>query len=93
MNNLIFFFMIFSGIYSFISWRKHIFMSLMSLEFLVVFFFLGFVFVMGSGLNMFVSLVYLTYSACEGALGLSIIVSLVRGSGNDLFSSSGLIQC
>jgi len=68
-------------------------MRLIRLEFLVVSFFLGFIFVMGSGLNIFVSLVYLTYSACEGALGLRIIVRLVRGRGNDLFSRSGLIQC
>jgi len=37
-----------------------------------------------------ISIYYLVLAACEGALGLSIIVSLVRGKGNDLAQSLDL---
>jgi NADH-ubiquinone oxidoreductase chain 4L len=32
-------------------------------------------------------------AACEGALGLSLIVSLIRSHGGDFFFSINLIQC
>jgi len=41
----------------------------------------------------YILLYYLTYAACEGALGLGIVVSIVRGYGNDLFSRTGFLQC
>jgi NADH-ubiquinone oxidoreductase chain 4L len=30
---------------------------------------------------------FLVFSVCEGALGLSILVSMIRGFGNDYFQS------
>lgn len=39
----------------------------------------------------FFSLIYLTFTACEGALGLTILVSIARTNGGDYFRSFSLI--
>lgn len=39
------------------------------------------------------SLIFLTLTACEGALGLSLLVSLVRTHGGDSFNSLNALQC
>ncbi|KAJ9589210.1 hypothetical protein L9F63_028006, partial [Diploptera punctata] len=36
-------------------------------------------------MSVFLSIVFLTFSVCEGALGLSILVSIIRSYGNDFF--------
>jgi len=38
-------------------------------------------------------LAFLGLTACEGALGLSLLVSLVRTHGRDKFNSLNLLQC
>nr|YP_009740793.1 NADH dehydrogenase subunit 4L [Ruidocollaris convexipennis]QID03781.1 NADH dehydrogenase subunit 4L [Ruidocollaris convexipennis] len=83
-----------SGIWVFCSKRKHLLVTLLSLEFIVLSLFLM-LFIM---LNMFeyemyFSMVFLTFSVCEGALGLAILVSMVRMSGSDFFSTIGVLQC
>ncbi len=94
MTKFIFYFILLGGSLRFIRQRKHILISLMSLEFLVLSFFLGIgILIIKDEYNRYILLFYLTYAACEGALGLSIIVSIVRGYGRDLFSLSGFIQC
>jgi NADH-ubiquinone oxidoreductase chain 4L len=35
----------------------------------------------------------LVFSVCEGALGLSILVSIIRGFFNDYFQSYRVLQC
>jgi NADH-ubiquinone oxidoreductase chain 4L len=45
---------------------------------------------MGAG-GLFYSLIYLTFSACEGALGLSILVVIRRTHGGDYFKSFNFI--
>jgi len=35
--------------------------------------------------NFFFSLIYITFAACEGALGLSVLVSIRRVYGSDYF--------
>nr|YP_002317254.1 NADH dehydrogenase subunit 4L [Symphylella sp. YG-2006]ABQ01740.1 NADH dehydrogenase subunit 4L [Symphylella sp. YG-2006] len=82
------------GIYSFTSNRRHILMSLMSLEFISMMLFLMLMinFSFG-GFDAYLGVIYLAFSACEGAFGLGVIVFVVRGFGNDLFSASGIVQC
>jgi NADH-ubiquinone oxidoreductase chain 4L len=36
---------------------------------------------------------FLVFSVCEGCLGLSILVSMIRGFGNDYFQSYNILQC
>uniref|UniRef100_E9NQ81 NADH-ubiquinone oxidoreductase chain 4L n=1 Tax=Nannochorista philpotti TaxID=1260225 RepID=E9NQ81_9NEOP len=84
----------FSGVWVFSSKRKHLLMTLLSLEFMVLALFM-FLFIY---LNMFLyesyfSMVFLTFSVCEGALGLAILVSIIRTHGNDCFQSFSVLQC
>nr|AJF48482.1 NADH dehydrogenase subunit 4L [Sweltsa longistyla] len=43
--------------------------------------------------ELFFSMAFLTFSVCEGALGLSILVSMIRTHGNDYFQSFSILQC
>nr|YP_009128550.1 NADH dehydrogenase subunit 4L [Phallocryptus tserensodnomi]AJP76848.1 NADH dehydrogenase subunit 4L [Phallocryptus tserensodnomi] len=66
----------------FLSSSKHLLVSLLCLEFLIL---LLFFFLCYSPENSFLSCFYfLTIGVCEGALGLSTLVSLVRSEGSDL---------
>nr|YP_010423990.1 NADH dehydrogenase subunit 4L [Argynnis paphia]AJG02631.1 NADH dehydrogenase subunit 4L [Argynnis paphia]USH57563.1 NADH dehydrogenase subunit 4L [Argynnis paphia] len=76
----------------FVSKHKHLLITLMSLEFIVlsIFFFMMLYFMM-IDYNMYMLMVFLVFSVCEGALGLSILVSMIRTHGNDYFQSFNLI--
>nr|QBF44177.1 NADH dehydrogenase subunit 4L [Thaumalea sp. ZK-2019] len=87
-------FMFVLGASSFISGRKHLLSTLLSLEFMVLSLFMFFIL----GLNimnyeMYFTMMFLTFSVCEGALGLSILVSLIRTHGNDYFQTFSILQC
>uniref|UniRef100_A0AAU7YTT1 NADH-ubiquinone oxidoreductase chain 4L n=1 Tax=Conchapelopia togamaculosa TaxID=3154050 RepID=A0AAU7YTT1_9DIPT len=87
-------FLFFSGVMVFVSNRKHLLSTLLSLEFIVLGLFL-FLFMYLNMLNYegFFSMMFLTFSVCEGALGLSILVSMIRTHGNDYFNSFSILQC
>nr|YP_010164052.1 NADH dehydrogenase subunit 4L [Macromedaeus distinguendus]QRK27341.1 NADH dehydrogenase subunit 4L [Macromedaeus distinguendus] len=87
-------FMVFCGLWSFISYYKHLLNSLLSLEFMM----LGVFWLLSSqmtevGSEIYFSLFFLTLAACEGALGLSLLVHMVRSHGNDRFMSLNLLEC
>nr|YP_002242162.1 NADH dehydrogenase subunit 4L [Damon diadema]ACI02276.1 NADH dehydrogenase subunit 4L [Damon diadema] len=72
------------GMIGVISRWKHIFTVLVSLEMVVV----GLYVLIFAGLNMggggvWVLLIFLGLVVCEGAVGLSLVVSLVRSHGGD----------
>nr|YP_009045334.1 NADH dehydrogenase subunit 4L [Abrota ganga]AHA03685.1 NADH dehydrogenase subunit 4L [Abrota ganga] len=76
----------------FVSKHKHLLIVLMSLEFMVLsIFFLMLMYLMMINYNMYMLMVFLVFSVCEGALGLSILVSMIRTHGNDYFQSFNLI--
>nr|YP_011010455.1 NADH dehydrogenase subunit 4L [Xenobates argentatus]WPW47083.1 NADH dehydrogenase subunit 4L [Xenobates argentatus] len=86
-------YMFFTGILIFISLRKHLLLTLLSLEYLVVIIFFSFFLFLYNYLseNNFIIL-FLTFSVCEGVLGLSILVTMIRSFGNDnLLNLSGLL--
>nr|AMP43790.1 NADH dehydrogenase subunit 4L [Rhamphomyia insignis] len=87
-------FMFLMGVIVFISNRKHLLSMLLSLEFIVLslFFFL-FIYLSFLNYESFFSMMFLTFSVCEGALGLSILVSMIRTHGNDYFQSFSVLQC
>ena len=88
------FFIFFSGIWVFSSNRKHLLITLLRLEFLVlILFFSLYIYLNTINYELYFSVVFLTFSVCEGALGLSILVSIIRGYGNDYFQSFRLLQC
>nr|YP_010470984.1 NADH dehydrogenase subunit 4L [Allogalathea elegans]UVF62813.1 NADH dehydrogenase subunit 4l [Allogalathea elegans] len=87
-------FVIMSGFFVFTSNRKHLLNTLLSLEFIM----LGIFFCMGGqissmGSEMYFVLFFLTLAACEGALGLSLLVSIVCFHGNDYFNSFSSLGC
>lgn len=84
----------FRGVFSFIFVYKHLLRMLLSLEFIVLglFIFLYFFLIIYS-FELYFSMYFLTFSVCEGVLGLSILVSIIRTHGNDYFINFSLLQC
>nr|YP_010310370.1 NADH dehydrogenase subunit 4L [Daclera levana]UMY75905.1 NADH dehydrogenase subunit 4L [Daclera levana] len=86
------FVMFFIGIIIFSLSRKHLLLTLFSLEFLVLILFLTlFIFLLNFGYEMYFIMFFLTFSVCEGALGLGILVNMIRSHGNDLLSSLSIL--
>nr|YP_003848769.1 NADH dehydrogenase subunit 4L [Bactrocera minax]ADL14720.1 NADH dehydrogenase subunit 4L [Bactrocera minax]WCB98498.1 NADH dehydrogenase subunit 4L [Bactrocera minax] len=82
------------GVFVFVSNRKHLLSMLLSLEYVVLsLFFLLFIFLNLMDYSSFFSMVFLTFSVCEGALGLSVLVSMIRTHGNDYFQTFNVLQC
>nr|YP_003162729.1 NADH dehydrogenase subunit 4L [Neopanorpa pulchra]ACH87054.1 NADH dehydrogenase subunit 4L [Neopanorpa pulchra]AFU51397.1 NADH dehydrogenase subunit 4L [Neopanorpa pulchra] len=83
-----------SGIFVFSSKRKHLLVTLLSLEFIVLsLFMILFLYLNYYNYETYFSMVFLVFSVCEGALGLSILVSMIRTHGNDFFQSFSILQC
>nr|YP_004564078.1 NADH dehydrogenase subunit 4L [Libelloides macaronius]CBW30528.1 NADH dehydrogenase subunit 4L [Libelloides macaronius] len=81
-----------SGCLSYTLKRKHLLSMLLSLEFLVLsLFFLLVIYLIYYKFEFFFSMIFLTFSVCEGALGLSILVSMIRTHGNDYFQSFNIL--
>nr|YP_010701700.1 NADH dehydrogenase subunit 4L [Dasysyrphus albostriatus]WCJ53261.1 NADH dehydrogenase subunit 4L [Dasysyrphus albostriatus] len=88
------FFMMMMGILIFISNRKHLLSMLLSLEYIVLsLFYLLFVYLNIYNFEGYFSMIFMTFSVCEGVLGLSILVSMIRMYGNDYFQSFNILQC
>nr|YP_009185888.1 NADH dehydrogenase subunit 4L [Myrmecocephalus concinnus]ALO70723.1 NADH deshydrogenase subunit 4L [Myrmecocephalus concinnus] len=86
------FMMFFSGMMVFCLKRKHLLMMLLSLEFVVLSLYLHmFIYLSNFSYESYFSLIFLTMSVCEGALGLSILVSLIRTHGSDYFNTFNLL--
>nr|APX55740.1 NADH dehydrogenase subunit 4L [Sinopodisma pieli] len=84
----------FAGIYVFSSKRKHLLMVLLSLEYIVLsLFMLIVIFLIEFDYDYFFPIIFLVFSCCEGALGLSILVSMIRSHGNDFLNSFSLSLC
>nr|QGW14868.1 NADH dehydrogenase subunit 4L [Mycalesis intermedia] len=76
----------------FVGKHKHLLIVLMSLEFIILsIFFFFMLYLMSVDYNMYMLMVFLVFSVCEGVLGLSILVSMIRTHGNDYFQSFNLI--
>lgn len=84
----------FVGVWTFISKRKHLLAMLLSLEFMVLSLYtiLCYYLVEFDGEYYFL-MVFLTLAVCEGALGLGILVSIIRSHGNDYFQRFRVLQC
>nr|YP_010531290.1 NADH dehydrogenase subunit 4L [Mileewa lamellata]UXX17549.1 NADH dehydrogenase subunit 4L [Mileewa lamellata] len=86
--NLFFLHMFVMGLISLILIRKHILLCLMSLEFIV----LSILMMMMIYCNCFdysfyIYIFYMTFYVCEGVLGLSVLVHMIRYHGNDYLNS------
>lgn len=76
----------------FVSKHKHLLIVLLRLEFIVlrIFFFL-LVYLIFIDYDIYILILFLVFSVCEGALGLSILVSIIRTHGNDYFQRFNLL--
>nr|ALO77596.1 NADH deshydrogenase subunit 4L [Scraptia sp. SCR01] len=80
------------GLISFSLKRKHFLLMLLSLEFIVLFLYFSlYINFMNFFNEFFFLMIFLTFSVCEGALGLSILVNLIRMYGNDYFQSFNVL--
>ena len=87
-------FRIICGLWVFCSKRKHLLNTLLSLEYIILSVFWLIILILSYiGEEIFFSLFFLTFAACEGALGLALLVSIVRTHGNDRFGNFNLLQC
>nr|WRW53949.1 NADH dehydrogenase subunit 4L [Homoderus mellyi] len=81
-----------SGLLSFCLNRKHLLLMLLSLEFVVISLFLMiYMYLSLYGKEYYFLMIFLTMSVCEGVLGLSILVFLMRSYGNDYMQSFNLL--
>nr|AFY16789.1 NADH dehydrogenase subunit 4L [Dalcantha dilatata] len=88
MINMMIMNMMLCGLLVFCSTRKHILLSLLSIEFMMLsIFYLLFLTMLNYDYELYYILMFLIFSVCEAALGLSILVMLVRTQGNDYLSS------
>nr|AXS66027.1 NADH dehydrogenase subunit 4L [Cobelura sp. KM-2017] len=83
-----FIFMSVSGLIMYSLNRKHLLIMLLSLEFMVVSLYFGLtIYFSQLFYEFFFLLIFLTMSVCEGVLGLSVLVLMIRTHGNDYISS------
>nr|YP_010354980.1 NADH dehydrogenase subunit 4L [Brachyrhynchus triangulus]UOG86759.1 NADH dehydrogenase subunit 4L [Brachyrhynchus triangulus]UPL65814.1 NADH dehydrogenase subunit 4L [Brachyrhynchus triangulus] len=80
--------MLTGGLMSFGFNMRHVLLSLLSLEYLVLLHVYGFSLIsFMDGSFSYLLLIFLTFAVSEGVLGLSVLVLMMRGHGNDLMSS------
>nr|AEP27721.1 NADH dehydrogenase subunit 4L [Otiorhynchus rugosostriatus] len=83
-----FLFMYMSSVLVFVFKRKHLLVMLLSLESSVVALYVGFfLYFKDDKFWIFLLMVYLAMSVCEGALGLSLLVLMIRVHSNDFIMS------
>nr|ATD86269.1 NADH dehydrogenase subunit 4L [Euproctis cryptosticta] len=92
MMMMVFILMFLIGNLIFVLKHKHLLVVLLSLEFIVlsIYFFL-LISLCCNEYELYMLMVFLVFSVCEGALGLSILVSMIRTHGNDYFQSFSLL--
>nr|WCD24122.1 NADH dehydrogenase subunit 4L [Gryllotalpa orientalis] len=91
---IVFYLMFFAGVWMFVSKRKHLLISLLSLEYMMLMLFMIiYLYLLFQGWELYFSMVFLTFSVCEGALGLAVLVSIIRTHGNDYFHSISMLKC
>lgn len=80
------------GLISFCLKRKHFLLMLLSLEFIVLSLFFSLILYLSYyRYEFYFRIIFLTMSVCEGALGLSLLVSVIRTHGNDYFQTFNIL--
>lgn len=82
------------GCFVFIYNQKHLLITLLRLEFIVLILFLFlFINLNINNMEIYFLIIFLVFIICEGVLGLSILVSIIRTHGNNYFQSFNLLIC
>ncbi|YP_009741800.1 NADH dehydrogenase subunit 4L (mitochondrion) [Cylas formicarius] len=80
------------GLLFFIMKSNYLLLMLLSLEFLVISLYFNMGLVLSFNLSdYFFLMMFLTVSVCEGALGLAMLVLMIRSYGNDYLNSMLLL--
>nr|UPL65942.1 NADH dehydrogenase subunit 4L [Dicyphus sp.] len=91
-NNYYIFYMFITGLLMFSSMRNHLLLTLLSLEYLVLCIYIFMIYYILNYMgDIYFVLMFLGFSVCEGVLGLSILVALIRNYGNDQVNSLSII--
>nr|YP_009531287.1 NADH dehydrogenase subunit 4L [Idiocerus laurifoliae]AXY64099.1 NADH dehydrogenase subunit 4L [Idiocerus laurifoliae] len=87
--NLIFIIYLFMfSLFSLILIRKHILLCLLSLEFIILsLLYTILIYCLMFKYSIYLYLMFMTFYVCEGVLGLSVLVCLIRSQGNDYLNS------
>nr|YP_010353006.1 NADH dehydrogenase subunit 4L [Archispirostreptus gigas]UOF70489.1 NADH dehydrogenase subunit 4L [Archispirostreptus gigas] len=86
--------LVMSGFFALVSGRKHTLNMLLSLEFIMLGMIVGMISMFAEiETESYFILYFLTFAACEGALGLSIVVALIRTHGSDFFYNFNVLEC
>nr|YP_010478193.1 NADH dehydrogenase subunit 4L [Nesophrosyne sp. 295 GMB-2012]UVI59637.1 NADH dehydrogenase subunit 4L [Nesophrosyne sp. 295 GMB-2012] len=80
---ILFIYMYTMSIFSLLLVRKHIFLCLLSLEYVVLSLLMVYMYYFIYTGSFYMLIVMMVFFVCEGVLGLSILVSLIRCHGND----------
>uniref|UniRef100_A0AAU6PC14 NADH-ubiquinone oxidoreductase chain 4L n=1 Tax=Tituria planata TaxID=3133672 RepID=A0AAU6PC14_9HEMI len=81
-------YMFFMSMNSLVISRKHMLMSLLSLEFMMMSLLMKItLYCLMMKYSLFMLLFMMTFLVCEGVLGLSILVNMIRCQGNDLLNT------
>ena len=85
----------FSSAISLLAQRKHLLISLLSLEAIILSIACFIIFSIGSTIqwNPFLFIVVLTFGACEASLGLSLLVIITRSTGSDIIKTLSSSKC
>lgn len=86
-------FTVFVGIFVFVIQRFHYIISLLCLEFIVLGLFLLILSSYSWKEEDFLVFILLSFAACEAALGLGLLVRLIRSHGSDFFSLVRVYEC
>lgn len=82
------------GFYVFVSLRKYLLSILLSLEFIILrLFILLYIYIIYNNFEIYILIIFLIFIVCEGSLGLSILVSIIRSYGNNFFQSFRILKC
>jgi len=77
------------GAWVYVSKREHLLSVLLSLEYMRLRIFMLLILIF-EGRDLFYGMIYITFTACEGALGLSVLVIMRRTHGGDFFKTFNL---
>nr|WMV00239.1 NADH dehydrogenase subunit 4L [Kikihia sp. 'westlandica north'] len=86
--------MFFSGMISLCMNRKHLMTALLSLELIILSMFCSLSFIFSMKMyDLHILLIFLVFSVCEGVMGLSCLVMLIRSHNNDKLMSMSMKTC
>nr|YP_010478375.1 NADH dehydrogenase subunit 4L [Nesophrosyne sp. 15 GMB-2012]UVI59819.1 NADH dehydrogenase subunit 4L [Nesophrosyne sp. 15 GMB-2012] len=80
---ILFIYMYITSILSLLLIRKHIFLCLLSLEYVVLSLLMMYSYYFIYTGSFYMLIIMMVFFVCEGVLGLSVLVSLIRCHGND----------